>query len=75
MEKSIENIIDEMLDEAQIAVKKNEGGMDDYIHTLQDSDTFFDEAHAIGERDALARFRKALQPYIDQQQRIAKDNA
>ena len=63
MEK-IANIIETMIAEAEKAKKENEGGMESYVNTLEDSDTFFDEAHAIGEYEALTKLKEALKPFL-----------
>ena len=46
-------IVNQMLEEAIDERLRNDGGMEKYIYTLEDSDTFYSEAYSIGKVDAL----------------------
>ena len=49
-----------MLEEAIAERLENDGGMEKYIHTLEDSDTFYSEAYAIGKVDTLTEISDIL---------------
>ncbi|PCI30137.1 MAG: hypothetical protein COB67_02300 [SAR324 cluster bacterium] len=70
MENSIENIIDIMLDEAKARQNRNKGGMEEYINTLQDSDTFYEEAFSDGEVTALENVFKRVRSVIEHNQNV-----
>jgi len=54
-------IIEVMTASARESVIKNEGGMDNFTETLQDSDTFYQEAKALGKLEALEELQQSLE--------------
>jgi len=55
------SILNIMIASANQAVLENVGGMENFTETLQDSDTFYQEAKALGKLEALEEFKRALE--------------
>lgn len=62
--KQIVDILDAMIIEAEKSKQDSKGGMEEYVTTLQDSDTFYNEAYDIGRFDALTKLKEALKPFL-----------
>ena len=60
----IVDILNTMIAKAEKSKKNSEGGMEEYITTLQDSEIFFSEAYDIGRFDALTKLKEALKPFF-----------
>lgn len=55
------DVIDGMIDEAKYWVERSAGGMEEYLETLQDSDTFYNDAYSRGVLAGLERVKRALE--------------